>query len=49
MRHARATFETLHTSDNRIDDRGGAALFYAMSGLFFALFTFAIWYCPRHL
>jgi len=49
MRHARATFETLHASHSRIDDRGGAALFYAMSGLFFALFTFAIWYCPRHL
>ncbi len=49
MRHARATFETLGTASNRIDDQGGAALFYAMSGLFFALFTFAIWYCPRHL
>ncbi|HYK53526.1 MAG TPA: hypothetical protein VEV38_08350 [Candidatus Eremiobacteraceae bacterium] len=49
MRHARATFETLHASHARIDDRGGAALFYAMSGLFFALFAFAIWYCPRHL
>jgi hypothetical protein len=49
MRHARATFETLHGSHSRIDDRDGAALFYAMSGLFFALFAFAIWYCPRHL
>jgi len=49
MRRARATFETLGASSNRIDDQGGAALFYTMSGLFFALFVFAIWYCPRHL
>lgn len=49
MRHARATFDTLHGSSARVEDHGGTALFYAMSGLFFALFTFAIWYCPRHL
>lgn len=49
MRHARATFQTIHAAPERLDDRGGAALFYTMSGLFFALFTYAIWYCPRHL
>jgi len=49
MRHARATFETLNASHSRLDDNGGTALFYTMSGLFFALFAFAIWYCPRHL
>ena len=49
MRHARATFDTVHASAGRVDDHDGAALFYTMSGLFFALFAFAIWYCPRHL
>lgn len=49
MRHARATFQTAHTSADRLDDRGGTALFYTMSGLFFGLFAYAIWYCPRHL
>lgn len=34
--------------DGRIDG-GGSALFYTMSGLFFALFMFVLWYCPRHL
>src|SRR5690242_7847110 len=49
MRHARATFDTVHARPGRADDHDGAALFYTMSGLFFALFAFAIWYCPRHL
>jgi len=49
MRHARATFESLQAARERLDDRTGTAVFYAMSGLFFGLFAFAIWYCPRHL
>lgn len=48
MRHARATLPT-HAAANRLDDGGGAALFYTMSGLFFALFAYVIWYAPRHL
>ena len=49
MRHARASFSTAQAAPERLDDRGGTALFYTMSCLFVALFTYAIWYCPRHL
>ena len=31
------------------DDGGGAALFYLLSGSFFGLLTFVLWYVPRHV
>jgi hypothetical protein len=37
-----------HTAQ-AVRDNGGAALFYALSGMFSALFAFVLWYCPRHL
>jgi hypothetical protein len=49
MRNARTDFAPLGRSSDRLDDRGGTALFYTMSGMFLSLFVFAIWYCPRHL
>jgi hypothetical protein len=50
MRNARSTYIPLERSSERLlDDRGGTALFYTMSGMFFSLFLFALWYCPRHL
>ena len=49
MRNARTDFDPLGRSGDRLDDRGGTALFYSMSGMFFGLFVFALWYCPRHL
>jgi len=49
MNQARPAFVPLDCSNDRPDDRGGAALFYAMSGAFLSLFTFVLWYCPRHL
>jgi hypothetical protein len=49
MRHVRTSFQTAHAATDRLDDRGGTALFYTMSGLFLTLFAYAIWYCPRHL
>jgi len=49
MRNARSTYIPFERSSDQLDDRGGTALFYTMSGMFFCLFIFALWYCPRHL
>jgi hypothetical protein len=49
MRRGRAVTFSLDPPDGRIADNAGTVLFYAMSGMFFCLFTFALWYCPRHL
>jgi hypothetical protein len=49
MRNARSTYIPLERSSDRLDDKGGTALFYTMSGMFLCLFLFALWYCPRHL
>jgi len=49
MRNLRTVFVPLERSSDRLEDRGGTALFYAMSGMFLCLFVFALWYCPRHL
>jgi hypothetical protein len=49
MRNARSTYIPFERSSDRLDDKGGTALFYTMSGMFFCLFLFALWYCPRHL
>jgi len=49
MRNARSTYIPLERSSDTLDDRGGTALFYAMSGMFLCLFVFALWYFPRHL
>ena len=49
MRNLRTVWIPLERSTERLADHGGTALFYALSGMFFCLFAFAIWYCPRHL
>ena len=48
MAHARVV-QHQAADERRSKEPGGSALFYAMSGLFFALFAFVLWYCPRHL
>jgi len=49
MRNARSTYIPLDRPSDQVDDGGGTTLFYAMTGMFVCLFTFALWYCPRHL
>jgi hypothetical protein len=49
MQHAPPAFVPLHIDDVRRQDRGGTALFCALSGAFLSLFAFVLWYCPRHL